>query len=105
MASRAARLHSFSRLTLVHSSFSLQEAVTVQKEVSPLHRSHLRCFSTALGVLLALVLSFVPGYAQSTQGAILGSVKDPVGATISGAEVTLTNTDEGIVRTTKSNAF
>jgi hypothetical protein len=32
-----------------------------------------------------------------------GSVKDASGAVVSGATVTLTNTDEGAVRTTKSN--
>ncbi|MGA2653677.1 MAG: TonB-dependent receptor [Terracidiphilus sp.] len=52
---------------------------------------------------LLLVLACGQGQAQSTQGAIVGSVKDASGAVVSGATVTLTNTDEGAVRTTKSN--
>jgi len=39
----------------------------------------------------------------STQGSILGSVKDAQGAVIPNAVVTLTNTDEGTVRSAKSN--
>jgi hypothetical protein len=50
-----------------------------------------------------LILSAVAGQAQSTQGSILGTVKDSAGAIIPGAQVTLTNTDEGVSRTTKTN--
>jgi len=57
--------------------------------------------ATVLGMLL--VMAFVQGRAQSTQGSIVGSVKDTVGAVIPGAVVTLTNTEEGAARTTKSN--
>ena len=57
--------------------------------------------ATVLGLLL--VLAFLQGRAQSTQGSIVGSVKDTVGAVIPGAVVTLTNTDEGAARTTTSN--
>ena len=59
-----------------------------------------RCLS-ALGLLLVLASTQVS--AQSTQGSIIGSVKDTVGAVIPGATVTLTNIDEGAVRSTKSN--
>jgi hypothetical protein len=58
---------------------------------------------TLLALLLALVLSSMQGRAQSTQGAISGSVKDAAGAVVAGATITLTNTDEGATRTTKSN--
>ncbi len=57
-----------------------------------------------LGLLLVLALACVQGRGQSTQGAIVGSVKDPGGAVVPGAIVTLTNTDEGAIRTTTSNA-
>jgi hypothetical protein len=57
---------------------------------------------TVLGLLLVLALT--QGRAQSTQGSIVGTVKDTAGALIPGATVTLTNTDEGESRTTKSNA-
>lgn len=60
--------------------------------------------------LIAIVGLFLaqPGsyrcMAQSIQGSILGTVKDPVGAVVPGATVTLTNVGEGAVRTTLSNA-
>jgi Carboxypeptidase regulatory-like domain len=52
---------------------------------------------------LLLMLAFTRGQAQSTQGSIFGLVKDKAGAVVPGALVTLTNTDEGTVRTAKSN--
>jgi len=52
--------------------------------------------------LLVFALAIVNGHAQSTQGSILGTVKDSSGAVVPNATVTLTNTDTGIVRTTKS---
>ena len=42
--------------------------------------------------------------AQSTQGSVIGTVRDTTGAIVPGAPVTLTNVSEGTVRTTKSNA-
>lgn len=63
----------------------------------------LRFFS--LVILLIILAAIGPsGYAQSTQGSIVGSVKDPGGAVVPGATVTLTNTGEGTARTAKSNA-
>jgi hypothetical protein len=56
------------------------------------------------GVLL--VLSFaLRSWSQSTQGAVLGTVKDANGAVVAGAIVTLTNTDKGTVRTTTTSAI
>jgi hypothetical protein len=60
-----------------------------------------RCAFAVL--LLAMLTSFLTIRAQSIQGSILGNVKDAAGAVISGATVTLTNTDEGSVRTASSN--
>ncbi len=60
------------------------------------------CF--ALALLLVLALAGPVSSAQSTQGAIDGTVKDSKGALVAGADVTLTNIEEGTVRTTKSNA-
>src|SRR6266849_5685127 len=57
-----------------------------------------------IGLLAVLVCASVQGRSQSTQGAIVGSVKDPGGAVVVNAAVTLTNTDEGASRTTKSNS-
>src|SRR5271163_4903151 len=66
----------------------------------PLQQSMRRCL-TVLGLLLVLCCSL--GRAQSTQGSIFGAVTDKAGAVVPGASVTLTSTDEGAVRTTKSN--
>jgi hypothetical protein len=53
------------------------------------------------GLLLSL-FTITAGHAQVTQGAIVGSVKDPKGAAVVGATITLTNIDTSIVRTTKT---
>jgi len=53
---------------------------------------------------LLLVVACTQGRAQSTQGSIVGAVKDSAGAMVPAATVTLTNTDEGTVRVAKSNA-
>jgi hypothetical protein len=58
---------------------------------------------TVLSLLLMLALCCIGVQAQSTQGAIIGSVKDAAGAVVPGAQVILTNTDEGAIRTTKTN--
>lgn len=59
---------------------------------------------TILGLLAALCLTQLPAIAQSVQGSILGTVRDAAGAVVPGAAVTLTNTDDGTVRTTTTNA-
>src|ERR1035437_5985943 len=56
-----------------------------------------------LCLLAALALSCSHGWAQATQGAIIGVVKDTTGAVVPGATVQMTNTDEGTVRTVKTN--
>jgi hypothetical protein len=48
------------------------------------------------GVLLCLIVFLVPLAAQTTSGAIVGSVTDPSGAVIGGANITVTNVDTGI---------
>jgi hypothetical protein len=54
-------------------------------------------------LLLVLALSCSHGWAQATQGAIIGVVKDTTGAVVTSATVKLTNTDEGTFRTVKTN--
>src|SRR5580698_5456763 len=76
----------------------------MKQAIHPYRLPGLRWAFTALTVLLAIVLSSSVGWAQSTQGAILGSVKDTSGAVVPGALVTLTNLEEGVTRTTKSDA-
>ncbi|MGA2046289.1 MAG: TonB-dependent receptor [Terracidiphilus sp.] len=65
-------------------------------------KSTRRCLAV-FGLLLVLACTQVR--AQSTQGSIIGSVKDAAGAVVPGALVTLTNAEEGTVRTTKSNGI
>jgi len=48
------------------------------------------------GLLLCLVILLAPLCAQTTSGAIVGSVTDPSGAVIGGASITVTNVDTGI---------
>jgi hypothetical protein len=65
----------------------------------------LRCMPFLLPMALLIIsLLGVGSYAQSTQGSIIGTVKDTAGALVPDATVTLTNNGEGTVRTTKSNA-
>ena len=68
---------------------------------STLMRSCTRLFFS-LGLLIALVLACPSARSQATQGSVIGVVKDAKGAVIPGALITLTNTDLGTVRTTKS---
>ena len=70
-------------------------------EISPQNAMR-RCL-IMLGLLLVLACTQVR--AQSTQGSIIGSVKDTAGAVVPGALVTLTNAEEGTIRTTKSNGI
>jgi hypothetical protein len=89
------------RNSLMH---HLQEAImrhvfTRQPRLEPLYRA-----LAFFGFLLAFAIAALPGLAQSTQGAVVGSVKDAKGAVVPGAAVTLTNTDEGEARTTTTNA-
>lgn len=58
-------------------------------------------------VLLALLVTFPfppSSLAQSTQGTILGTVKDSSGAVVSGATVVVTNTNSNVARTTTTDA-
>src|SRR5580658_4866324 len=73
----------------------------MQKLIEVYRQQSMRRCLTALALLLVLVCT--RGQAQSTQGSIIGSVKDTAGAVVPGALVTLTNTDEGTVRTARSN--
>lgn len=61
--------------------------------------------ASTLFVMLGLALFSSSIYGQGTgSGQILGTITDPSGAVVSGANVTITNADTGIVRTTVSNA-
>lgn len=55
-------------------------------------------------LLLALGIFSRPAAAQSTQGSIIGAVKDPSGSVVRNAVVTLTNTDEATSRQALTNS-
>ena len=63
--------------------------------------------SVALPLLMALAISALspdPAWAQGeTTSAIVGSVSDPTGAAIAGANVTVTSTDNGLKRSVKTD--
>ena len=60
----------------------------------------------ALFALAMVLIVFYPlrGFAQTDQGAIVGTVTDTTGAAVAGAEVTLTDTGTGLVMKHKTNA-
>ena len=57
-----------------------------------------------LSIVLLLLLAFsLPGLAQTVTGAVRGTVTDPSGAIVSGAEVSATNMATGVKTNTKTN--
>ena len=54
-------------------------------------------------LVLFLVLGGIPSWAQKDSGGIAGTIKDPSGALVSGAQVTATDEDRGATFTTQSN--
>lgn len=67
----------------------------------PIFDLKVRTFLAFLAVMLFAGSSLL---AQSTQGSILGTVKDKTGAIVAGASVSLINLEEGAIRTTHSTA-
>ena len=61
---------------------------------SPIHR--LRCILSLIFVLILFIPTF--SFAQSTQGTILGTVKDSSGAVVPSATVKLADIDAGVTR-------
>src|SRR3954454_2283533 len=68
-----------------------------------IHLYFSRVITLLIGLLVGASLPFA-SYAQSTQGSIIGTVKDTGGALVPDAPVTLTNLGEGTSRRTRSNA-
>ena len=56
------------------------------------------------GVLVAILLFAVAGYGQTFRGGINGTINDPTGAVVAGAEVKATNNATGIPLTTTSTS-
>ena len=57
-----------------------------------------------LVLVLCLFVSLAPLSAQTTTGSIVGTVTDPSGAVIAGANVTVANMDTGISMKTSSDS-
>src|SRR5881296_3167791 len=57
-----------------------------------------------LVALACLTLAVSPAFAQNITGSLSGTVVDPTGAVVVGADVTITNEASRDVRRTKSNA-
>ena len=60
-----------------------------------LGRTRRSCLGAAFAI--AIISGATEGYGQQDQGAVEGVVKDTTGALIPKAQVTLTNTDQGLV--------
>jgi hypothetical protein len=58
---------------------------------------------TPIAILFSILLLASAAFPQ-TSASMVGSVKDPSGAVISGAQISVTNTERGITRTTVSNS-
>src|ERR1700726_947479 len=56
-----------------------------------------------LSLFMILTLLSATSFGQSTQGAILGVVKDQTGGVVRGATVAVTDTDTGVTRNTVTN--
>jgi hypothetical protein len=63
-----------------------------------------RCLSLFLFLVLCAQFVSVQGFAQSTQGTILGVVKDSAGASVPGASVKLTGVDTGVTKSLTSDS-
>ena len=61
----------------------------------------LRSFLYSLGLL---ILAALPGMAQTTTAAFQGTVADATGGVLPGAQVTASNVEIGLKRTTTTNA-
>jgi Carboxypeptidase regulatory-like domain/TonB dependent receptor-like, beta-barrel len=58
---------------------------------------------TVVGLFVFLFTFSLTAFAQSDRGAVVGTVKDPNGAVVVGAKVTLTNLENGEVRESKTS--
>jgi hypothetical protein len=69
------------------------------------HKHQKAFFASALFFCFLLVVAIAapPAHAQEATGAITGTVVDPNGAPVDGANVTAKDLDRGIVQTTKTN--
>jgi outer membrane receptor protein involved in Fe transport len=72
-------------------------------EIPALRRTHMTKLTKALiGILFGLLLTAIPVFGQVEAGSISGTVKDPSGAVISGAAITVKNLATGAERYSKT---
>src|ERR1700694_5841354 len=67
-----------------------------------IHKS--RVIVSLLAVLVLILCAAFNARAQVTTAAVRGTVMDAQGAAVAGAEVSITNTDTGLARTTKTGS-
>ena len=89
-----------SRFASATPGFPSSEPHSAVLRAAPVAGSFLKPKARALRLLFLLMACLFAGtaplsYAQSTQGSILGTVKDPSGAVVPGAKVTVRNLDAG----------
>jgi len=75
-----------------------------QVERSPAMRVHPRVWLFTLVIVFLLIASTIPVLAQVTSGQITGTIFDPQGAALPGAEITVTDANTALTRTTVSTA-
>ena len=73
-------------------------------------KSTKQAFSRSAGLrilllLLAVAGASLPAFTQQITGSIVGTVKDPQGAVVSGAGVKATNTNTGFTRSVPANGY
>ncbi len=75
----------------------------MRKSIGGVRSAFLSAFALVCALAFAFVWCSAPAIAQSGAGLIEGTVKDPTGAVIPGATITVTNHATGVKTTTKSN--
>src|SRR5260370_7687257 len=99
------------RVRVSHGALAIGGTINRGLGAQNMKKSHIQClaafgFGISLLVVCMVMLS-QPVWAQSTYGTVTGSITDPSGAAIAGAQVTLTNlgTSEKRTQPTESHAL
>src|SRR6266849_7542392 len=103
--------HAERRIRVSHGALAIGGTINRGLGAQNMKKSHIQClaafgFGISLLVVCMVMLS-QPVWAQSTYGTVTGSITDPSGAAIAGAQVTLTNlgTSEKRSQSTGSDGF
>ncbi len=68
------------------------------------HSTRLLSLSLAASVLFSICFAVAPGYGQTVNASLSGSVSDQSGAAIPGAAATAMNTEAGVATKTEADA-